>query len=152
MPKVLIIFYSRGGNTEKMAKAIAEGAESEAVEVEVMRVDYATAYDFVTADAVAFGSPNYFGYMAGNMKDFFDRMWWSLRDRVSGKPSAAFSSAGGGRDTALLSIERIMNSFKLNKVADGVVARGEPGSEEIDACKRLGVALAKATKKEELKD
>ena len=37
------------------------------------RVDYATVNDFISCSAIALGSPNYFGYMAGLMKDFFDK-------------------------------------------------------------------------------
>jgi len=74
MIKVLILYYSRSGNVEALAKAVAEGAERvENVKAELKRVDYATVEDLISCDAVAFGSPNYFGYMAGLMKDFFDR-------------------------------------------------------------------------------
>ncbi len=45
----------------------------EGATAELERVDYATVEDPISCDAVAFGSPNYFGYMAGLLKDFFDR-------------------------------------------------------------------------------
>lgn len=76
MVKVLILYYSRGGNVEALAKAVAEGAKSvEGTIVELKRVDYATVEDFISCDGVSFGTPNYFGYMTGLMKDFFDRAW-----------------------------------------------------------------------------
>jgi multimeric flavodoxin WrbA len=83
-------------------------------------VDYATVEDLISCDAVAFGSPNYFGYMAGLLKDFFDRAW-SIREKVSGKPAAAFTCGGSSSDPALLSIERIFSAFKMEKAAGGVV-------------------------------
>jgi len=55
------------------------------------RVGFATVADFVGCDAVAFGSPNYFSYMAGLMKDFFGKAL-SIRNRVEGKLVAAFTS------------------------------------------------------------
>ncbi len=64
MVRVLILYYSRGGNVEALAKAVAQGVEKvEGATAELKRVDYATVEDLISCDAVAFGSPNYFGYM-----------------------------------------------------------------------------------------
>lgn len=150
MPKVLIVYYSRTGNTEAMARAVAEGVKSEGLEARVKRVDYATAYDLMSADAVAFGSPCYFGYMAGILKDFFDRMLQgAILKNLERKPAVAFVSDGetDGSKDALLSIEKMMAFFRLEKVAGGVVCRGKPGRAKIEECKKLGVALAQAAKK-----
>ena len=143
MVQVLILYYSRSGRTESLAHSVAEGAESvEGTLVKVRRVDFATVNDFISCDAIAFGSPNYFSYMAGLMKDFFDKSL-SVRDRVTGKPSVAFTSGGGASDSALLSLERMISSFRLEKVADGVVTQGEPTKEYLRVCRRLGETLAK---------
>ncbi|MGQ9596635.1 MAG: flavodoxin family protein [Thermoproteota archaeon] len=86
MVKVLILYYSRSGNVEALAKAVAEGVEGvEGAKAELKRVDYATVDDFISCNAAAFGSPNYFAYTAGLMKDFFDRAW-SVREKTVGKP------------------------------------------------------------------
>jgi multimeric flavodoxin WrbA len=141
--EVLVLYYSRTGRTEALANAVVEGVESvERASVKVKRVDYATVNDFISCDAVAFGSPNYFSYMAGVMKDFFDRAL-SIKERVAGKPSVAFTSGGGSSNSALLSLERMISSFRLEKVADGVVSQGEPSEENLRACKKLGETLAK---------
>ena len=104
MVEVLILYYSRSGRTEALAKSVAEGIESvEGASAKVKRVDSATVSDFISCNAVAFGSPNYFGYMAGLMKDFFDRAF-SIREKVASKPSAAFTSGGGASNSALLSL------------------------------------------------
>ena len=147
MPEVLIIYYSRGGRTEALAKAIAEGVNSVAgASASMKRVDYATVHDFVSCDAMAFGSPNYFSYMAGLMKDFFDKAL-NVREKVTGKPAAAFTSGGGSSDSALLCLERMISSFKLEKVADGVVSSGSPSKEDLDKCRKMGEALAEAVLK-----
>jgi len=141
--EVLVLYYSRTGRTEALANAIVEGIESvEGASAKVKRVDYATVNDFISCDAAAFGSPNYFSYMAGVMKDFFDRAL-SIRERVAGKPSVAFTSGGGSSKSALLSLERMISSFRLEKVADGVVSQGEPSEENLKVCKKLGETLAK---------
>jgi flavorubredoxin len=140
--EVLVLYYSRTGRTEALAKAIVEGVESvEGASAKIKRVDYATVNDFISCDAVAFGSSNY-SYMAELMKDFFDKAL-SIRERVAGKPSVAFSSGGGSNNSALLSLERMISSFRLERVADGVVSQGEPSEENLKACKKLGETLAK---------
>jgi len=141
--EVLVLYYSRTGRTEALAKAIVEGVESvKGASAKMKRVDYATVNDFISCDAVAFGSPNYFSYMAGVMKDFFDKAL-SIRERVAGKPSASFTSGGGSSNSALLSLERMISSFRLEKVADGAVSHGEPSEENLKACKKLGETLAR---------
>ena len=144
MVEVLVLYYSRGGRTETLAKAVAEGARSIGdVTALVKRVDYATVYDLISCDAVAFGSPNYFSYMAGLMKDYFDRAL-SIREKVTGKPAAAFTSGGGSSDSALLNLEKMLISFKLDKAAEGIISQGEPNETDLAACKKLGEALANA--------
>ena len=140
MIEVLVLYYSRTGRTEALAKALAEGVESKEGSAKVRRIDYATVNDFISCDAIAFGSPNYFSYMAGLMKDFFDRAL-SIREKVTGKPAVAFSSGGGSREAALASLERMINSFKLEKVTDGLVSQGEPSEKDLEACRKLGEAL-----------
>ncbi len=143
MVEILVLYYSRTGRTEALARAVAEGVASiEGASAGVKRVDYATVTDFILCDGVAFGSPNYFSYMAGLMKDFFDKAL-SVREKVTGRPAAAFTSGGGSSNSALLSLERMINAFRLQKVAEGVVSQGAPSKEDLASCRRLGEALAK---------
>ena len=144
MVEVLVLYYSRSGRTEALANSLAEGVESvEGASAKVKRVDYATVSDFISCDAVAFGSPNYFSYMAGLMKHFFDQAL-SIREKVTGKPAAAFTSGGGSSNSALLSLENMISSFRLQKVAEGIASQGAPNENDLAACKKLGEALAKA--------
>lgn len=148
MTQVLILYYTRLGNTEVLAHAVAEGARQvEDVDVDVKRIDFATLIDLVSCDAVAFGSPNYFGYMAGPLKHFFDKAW-SIRDRIVGKLVCAFTSGGGSSDAALQSIEKMIGYFKLEKVSEGVASSGSPSSEILEKCRALGRNLAEAALKE----
>ncbi|MCS7119721.1 MAG: NAD(P)H-dependent oxidoreductase [Nitrososphaerota archaeon] len=147
MVEVLILYYSRTGKTELLAKAVADGVgKVEGAKAKVKRVEDASIEDFIKCDAVSFGSPNYFGYMSGLMKDFFDRAW-NIRDKVAGKPAAAFTSGGGPSNSALLSLERMMDAFRLKKIAEGIVSSGYPTSKDLDSCRKLGEALALAALK-----
>lgn len=115
MAKLLIIYHSQRGNTETMAKAVYEGAVSSGATVSLKKARDATADDLLHCDAVIFGSPNYFGYMAGAMKDFFDRAWLAIGDQVANKPYAAFTSAGRGEKRALDSIDGVCDAFNRRK-------------------------------------
>jgi len=73
MPKILIVYYSHTGNTEKMAKAIAEGARTvQEVEVELKR--YEAPWSLVNFDAVLIGAPTYHHNMTGNTKNFLEQV------------------------------------------------------------------------------
>ena len=99
-----------------MAEAIQEGAVSSGATVTLKRAIDAIADDVVDCDAIVFGTPNYFSYEAGMVKDFFDRTLFTLRGKVDGKPYATFGSAGGDGTKALESQERLCNSLGLMKV------------------------------------
>ena len=142
MAKLLIIYYSQAGNTEAMANAVCEGASSAGAAATMKKAADTTDDDLLGCDAVAFGTPNYFGYMAGIMKDFFDRAWLTIRDRVVNKPYTAFGSAGSGGRQALDSIDRVCTSFRLKKALEGVMATGKPSSDVLEQCRELGRKLA----------
>jgi flavodoxin len=146
MAKVLIIYHSQTGNTETMAKAVAEGAKSAGAAVVLKKATDANGDDMLSCDIVAIGTPNYFGYMSGLIKDYFDRVWAVIRDKVAEKPYATFGSKGGGGAQALESVERICDGMKMRKVVDGLVATRQPSAESIDQCKELGNKLARPDK------
>ncbi len=125
-----------------MAKAVYEGALSSGATVSLKKAAEAMSNDLLDYDAVAFGTPNYFSYMAGAMKDFFDRSLHAVRGKVDNKPYTAVSSHRGGGEQALDSIDRICRSLKLKKVFDGVIATGKPSSEVLGECEELGRKLA----------
>ena len=79
-----------------MAKAVYEGALSSGATVVLKKAPEATSNDLLDCDAAVFCTPNYFSYMAGTMKDFFDRSLYAVRGKVDNKPYAAVSSHGGG--------------------------------------------------------
>ena len=148
MAKLLIVYHSRTGNTEEMAKAVSEGAVSSGATVSLKKVAEATVDDLLTCDAVVFGTPTNFGYMAGVMKEFFDQVWLTIGDKPANKPYCAFTSKGGGEEHALDSIHRICGSFnrrkQLNftKVLEDMVATRRPTPEVLEECRTLGRKMA----------
>jgi len=148
MAKVLVVYHTLSGNTEKMAKAVAEGAESVAgIEVAVKKALDATLDDLIECDGVAFGSADYFSYISGAVKDFFDRTFYPSRGKADGKPCIVFGTGGGGGDTVVGVLERICyNAFKLKKVVDSISASGKISDSDLEECKKAGKKLAEAVK------
>lgn len=150
MTEVLVLFYSRHGATEKMAQLIARGAEEASkdgvtVEAKIRTVPdistvceatesdipdagapYVTIDDLKNCDALALGSPAYFGNMASPLKYFIDNtssIW--LSGAMAGKPAAVFTSSTsihGGQESVLL-------SMMLPLLHHGMLITGLPYSE-----------------------
>jgi flavorubredoxin len=131
-----------GGNTEKVAKAVAEGAGSvEGVEANLKSAIEVNVEDFKTADGFAFGTPDYFSYMAGMLKDMFDRAFNQAKADTENKPCVCFVTHGGG-GKAVDSLERMCNSFKLGRVADILSIQAPITNEHLAAARELGARLA----------
>lgn len=142
----MVIYHSMTGNTEKMAKAVAEGAKKvDGVDVIVNKAREVNIDDLPNVDGYAFGAPNTFGGMAGELRALFDNAW-RIRDKMSGKPVVAFSSENQDTSSALEDIERFFNYYKLEKAADGVIAVKTPSDSVLEDCRNLGKTLACAMK------
>ncbi len=142
MRKVLIVYHSQSGNTEAMAKAVYEGVKSGGATPVLKRAADAGVEDLLGCDILAIGTPNYFGYMSGMVKDFFDRVWADIRDKVGNKPYVTFGSKGGGGAQALDSVERICDGLKMVRAFNGVLATRKPANEDLAQCRELGRKLA----------
>ncbi len=142
---MLIIFHSQTGNTEKLAKAVAQGVkETEHARAILKRAVDAGAQDLKGCGALVICSPEYFGYMAGAIKDFFDRTYEELKDdaAVHKKPFAVVISAGNDGSGALSHIERICKGYRLKKVQEPIVSRGKVTEETLARCLELGSTIA----------
>jgi flavorubredoxin len=142
MSKILIIYHTQSGNTEKMARAVAEGASSAGATVTLKKAFDANADDLIDCDAVIMGTPNYFSYIAGAVKDFFDRTLFTVRGKVGGKPYATFGSYGGGGEAAIEVLNNMCEKLELKKAFDSVGAQREPSSEALEQCRALGSKMA----------
>lgn len=143
MNRILVVFHSQNGHTEKMAQAVAEGAKAiEHTEVVLKKAGQATLADLLACSGLAIGTPENFGYMSGMIKDFFDRTFLGAQDKVFRKPYVVFISAGNDGSGALREIERIALGYKFRKVFEPVIARGEITQEILEQCRELGGTLA----------
>jgi len=143
-PKILIMYYSRTGNTEKLAEAVAEGVKRVSeVTVELKRAESVTPEDVIGADGYAVGSPSHFGIMSGQILTLLTDLY-SIRHKMAGKPMAVFTTGTGGQVTALENIERIIGVFNPRFVKPGIAVEGAPREADKLQAAKLGEKLAKA--------
>ncbi len=151
MAKVLIVYDSRTGNTEKMALAVAEGAKKvSGAKVVVKTVDDAKNADLLEADAILLGSPTYYGDMTGKMKEFIDKSV-KIHGKLEGKVGGAFTSSGDtacGAETTILAmlhamlIHGMIVQGRYENKHYGATAVESPKKNELGYCTELGKRVA----------
>ena len=128
---VLIMYYSKGGNTRKLAEAIAEGAgQVDGVQAVLRHTRDVSKDDFVAADGLIVGSPVYFGTMAAQLKKVLDD-FVGVRRKMENKVGAAFSTSGdasGGKETTMMSIIQALLIYGMIIVGDPMSATGHYGT------------------------
>jgi len=151
MAKLLVTYYTRSGNTQKMAEAVAEGARGVAgVEVDVRPSGELTPDDLLGYEGIVMGSPVYFGSMAAELKTLIDE---SVKHygKLTGKVGGAFASSGaigGGTETTVLDILKAMLIHGMivqgttQGAHYGAVAFGPPDDRASRDCQGLGRRVA----------
>lgn len=129
--QILVLYYSKGGNTRRLAEAIAEGAgQVDGVQVQLCHTREVTQEDFVNADGLVVGSPVYFGTMAAQLKQVLDD-FIGVRKKMENKVGAAFSTSGdasGGKETTMMSILQVLLIYGMIIVGDPLSATGHYGT------------------------
>ena len=155
MAKVLVIYYSKTGNTKEMARAVREGVEEEEVEVEVKEVENTKTDELLKADGIIIGSPTYYGSMAAPVKELLDKSV-KFHGQLKGKVGGAFSSSaniGGGNETTIMDILKafLIHGMIVQGTSEGdhygPVAIGVPDERSKSQCKDLGRRVAELIKK-----
>jgi len=149
MKRILVVYHSQEkGNTHKMAELVAQGCgQVDGVEASVVNVNEqrVTMDEAESVDGYAIGSPDYFSYVAGNVKQFFDDILlaaWQGR-KTTEKPCVTFITHGGG-GAAAAPLEKLATSCKLEQIAPTVACKGAPESEQnVAAAVDLGTRLAR---------
>lgn len=148
MTKTLVLYHSQEyGNTAAMAEAVAGGLRDAGCEVDLFNTNDGR-FDvkrFPQYDCVAFGSPDYYSYIAGGLKTFMDDHYIAdVRDGLEGlreKPYALFYSHGGG-GRVKDAMERIFRRIGT-LIGEPLGSRGRPDEQVLERCKALGKELAK---------
>ena len=143
MKRLLIVYHTQGGHTGAMAEAVLRGARrSSETETLLKRAGEATLADLLACQGLILGTPENFGYMAGMVKDFFDRTYYPAEGKTVGLPYAVFVSAGNDGSGAATQIGRIASGYGWKRVAEPLIARQEVTAADLAACEDLGEAMA----------
>ncbi len=140
MARVLILYYSRTGNTEKMAKAVVEGAHSvKGVEVG-LRFD-ALPEELGYADAIVVGMPTYNHDVARYVKTLLEDT--AVKGvNLRGKVGAAFGSYGWSGEAPQLILEIFESKFGMRVLKPPLLIKYAPDEKGLEECRRLGRSIA----------
>ncbi len=151
---VLVLYFSKGGNTRKLAQAILEGVDRvEGITGVLKNTDEVSKEDFLNAGGVIAGSPVYFGTMAAELKSVLDK-FISTRKKMESKVGAAFTTSAdmsGGKETTMMSIIQAFLIYGMIISGDpfsatghyGTSCVGEPDEKTIENGKMHGERVAK---------
>ncbi|NQT08403.1 NAD(P)H-dependent oxidoreductase [Candidatus Bathyarchaeota archaeon] len=153
--KVLIVYDSRSGNTEKMAHAVSEGVSEEGLDVEVKRVEEASVDELPGMDGLILGSPVYYGLPTAKIKEFIDDSV-KYHGKLDGKVGGAFASSGGthtGAETTVMALNEALfiHGMVIQGTSGsnhyGAASVGAPDDKDIENCRKLGSRVANLVKK-----
>jgi NAD(P)H-dependent FMN reductase len=155
MRTLLIVFHSRTGGARQMAEAAARGAGVEPdVQLRLLQASEAQAADVLAADGYIFATPENLAALSGAMKEFFDRTYYDVLDRINGRPYATLICAGSDGENAARQIARIATGWRLRAVAEplivcthaqtpeAILAPKVIGTDDLGRCHDVGAALA----------
>lgn len=132
--KTAVIYWSGTGNTEAMAKAVAEGAGAELFTVSEFS---GSVEDY---DAIAFGCPAMGAEMLEESE--FDPFFTEIEGRLSGKKVGLFGSYGWGDGEWMRNWEtRVESDGAVLAGGEGVIANDTPSDDDLEKCRALGKAL-----------
>jgi len=154
MAKALVCYYSRTGNTKKMAVKIADVLKAEGLEVDLKDVENTAVDDLLRYDCLVFGSPTYYGSMAWPLKKLLDESV-KFHGKLRGKVGGAFSSSanvGGGNETTILDILKALLIHGMVVQGDyrgdhyGPVSIGRPDKRALNCCESYAKNVAALAK------
>lgn len=143
--KLLIIAHAPSENTKRMLEAVASGAshpEITGVEVRWLAPLETQPEDIIAADAVIFGTTENFGYMAGLIKDVFDRCYYPCLEHTEGLPFAFYVRAGLDGTGTIRAIESITQGLRWTLVQAPLLCKGTWDEAFLEQCEELGMSIA----------
>jgi NAD(P)H-dependent FMN reductase len=155
MKSLLIVYHTLTGGSLQLAQAAAAGSTREPAVA--MRLETAAAAgpdELLAADGYLFVCPENLAAMSGVMKDFFDRSYYPVLDRLLGRPYASVICAGSDGSNAARQIERIATGWRLKAIAAPLIVCTHAQTPEeilkpktisaidLERCKELGATIA----------
>ena len=144
MKKVLVLYYSRTGNTEKMANTIAQSIQASS-NVDVELSFHTDAESLSSYDALIVGSPTYHHDMPADFKNLFEDA--AVKGiNLKGKLAVAFGSYGWSGEAPKMILEILKNKFEMQVLEPPLLARYTPDQNSLNSCKELGIKISESLK------
>lgn len=142
--RILIIYHSQSGNTEKLAEACFNGVikESDSVEVRIKTAFGTTLYDIENSDGLIILTPEYFGTMCGAIKDLFDRTYYPAREKQINLPFALIiccENEGQGTERDVL---KIATGYTLRNSLETLIIKERELALRLSEAENLGQTFA----------
>lgn len=126
---LLIVWHSRTGTARQMADAARQGAEyaitelaaGDQLDIVMKRARDTGPDDLLTADGYIFCAPENLASLSGDMKEFFDRNYYAVLDRLNGRPYALLISAGSDGSMAVKQAARICTGWRLSEATPALI-------------------------------
>lgn len=140
MSRLLVLYYSQTGNTQKMAEAVAERARSvQGTKVELKY--HLTPEELADYDAIVAGDPTYHHDMTSSMKKLFEEA--SVKNvSLEGKTGAAFGSYGWSGEAPKLLLEIMKEKFHMSIFKPPLLIKYTPDQAGLEECRQLGRKIA----------
>ena len=143
MPKLAVVYLSTQGNTKMMAEAIADGARSRNLDVEIKSFYDWKPEEAAAADAIAMGSSTFHYTILPPIEKFVDAM---VKAGIKGKVGVAFGSYGWSGEAPGMIADKMRKGGM--EILDPVLrVQYKPGDKDIKECNRLGKDIAEKLKK-----
>ena len=137
--KIAVVYWSGTGNTEAMAKAVAEGAVKAGAEADVMTCDEFDAGKVAAYDAFGFGCPAMGAEVLEESE--FDPMFTACENALAGKRAVLFGSYGWGDGEWMRSWEERCAADGIALAAQSAICMETPDDDALEECRSLGAAL-----------
>ena len=145
MQNLLIVSNLPSPNTRKLTQAVIDGAKNHQIEnVDVKHFEplLAKPEDVLGADAIILGTTENFGYMSGQIKDFFERIYYPCLEQTQGLPYALFIKGGLDGTGAKVSVEKIITGLRWKQVQPTLIMKGEFQEQWLSQCEELGLYMS----------
>lgn len=141
MPKVLIVYATRTGDTEKIARLIGEGIRISGLEAEVVDVkQIKNETDLQGYEALVIGSSTYHGAMLEKMKTL---LFLAEKAGLEGKVGGAFGAFGWSGEAPERIYGTMANIFKMDMVGDPLMLKNASLGGGIQMAQEYGKSIAK---------
>lgn len=139
---------------EAAQKAADEASDDAPITIRMLKAADAGPEDLLSAHAYIFAAPENLAAIAGIMKDFFDRTFYPVLNKLNGRPYACLVCAGSDGENCMKQMDRIATGWRLKRVADGIIVcvHAQTGerclatktveAKDLERCAEVGGALA----------